>query len=1041
MMKTKTKKSLGAVLSVLTAVCLFLSLITFQMTFAADAAPEVMSVNVEDLSGEWADGTATGDADGNLVKEVGKGSAQHIGSIPVETGTAVSFRLDLKKGIEYRIALKNSGNGMLQDGDLIMLVSCWNTGDTILQLNRYNQQAYTFNRESNNENAKQTSAVQFNIDGGNNVFTFNLELLPNGNYKMSVETSFYGEAAYHYVEVDKNVVPGGSYLAFFAEARSDCSTETLTAGVKSVSGAPVVAPSSAEYADLEKDLSVSGNEFLGAYDVGKETPVTATLDLSAGKNYRLVLRSDGSETIKDGDLLVLVLCKNNETQIQINRFNQEACAFYREGEEAPAVTMWIDYAPSTQITFQIVDTDEGGRILFTANANGKPTLHYVDIPDANMRDGSYFAVFGEKTGETALAKVSNISVPAKDYTDIAFRNTNSIVPGETVALDAVKKDGSALENVEYSVKTQGDGFEVKIEDGKLTTTAQPSDAGKTFVITAKTAESEKDLTMTVVYPMSFTISGDFYIGDSKALQVSALGEVLDNKDVTYTVLEGADVVKIEDGNLIGMKEGTAVVKANAFGGTKMARVTVQSPLTVIFGDPKIMVGEETTVGFDLIGSAQLSGETEYKIVSGEEFAELKDGKLIGKASGTVLIEVVLKTEEYGDLTATAKINVVQDTYNALYMNSANVYQEVGIVTEMYDGKGMIFEFDLLDFYSSSHGGEIVFVMGADDNTVQGMFDGGALSEYSNASAVSFYIPDPEVLNYETCLRYWPNVGIYGERENQPEFVAYDAEGNVVEQPSGNDYDYIVPLADDWAINRTYRIEFNYDGSVRILSKEVGTEEFTLLAETKQGDSWYAENASQEEFESRYSGIIMRRQENQDVSAIIDNLTMTLPAQEEGGEEMVVGYYTQGDSEGLEYSLDGYPNGNYVSGAVNKLYVRADNSGMEVETGDTVNLSWYIPDGRELDVSFEIVGGSDFATLEDGVLTAMKEGTVKVIARAGDYESDALEIKIISGGGESDDGGAGLPTGAIIGIAAGAVVIVAAIAVTVFVLMKKKKKNG
>lgn len=1009
---------------------------------------QVMAMNVEDIAGVWTDNSVkTGDASGNMAKKASLTDNTHIGSIKVGKETAISFKLDLRANLEYRISLRHSGNQILNEGDLIFVLMCKSDGEVQVQINRYNAEAPAFYRDGT-----ATPAITMWVDANNINQNFQMSINDNddGGSRISFKAMVEGKLTNHYVDIPKANSKNGEYVSFFAKS---VGIETV-ATVKSMTDNAIIAPALPVFNDIKSNIAAgtTTNQFLGKHNVGKNAEMNFKINTSTTKasQYRVTLRHSGANTLADGDLIMVVdSWGDGNVFLQINRYNAEACMFTDDSGMTPVNKINID-GGINPIKFSITDNEGGGcRINVTANVSGVAKHFYFDVIAANEKVGTHMAVFAQNASNTALemgaTDITITGATAKPFNPIAFANSNTIVVGEKINLNAVSKTDAQLENVTYTVKTQGTGFTANINaSGELSTTALSSDLGKTFVITATSGTVSKDLTMTIAYVVSFEPKSLVFIGESIELKMFSLSTEIPNTDVVYAITEGADFAEIKDGKLLGKKIGSVKISATTAGVTKTSVININNPLEIVVENNKVGLGKTSKLSYSINSLSCLTGSAVYEITSGTEFAEITGGKLKGLKSGIITLQVTLQSADYGNIVATKKINVVAETYNSLMLDSANVYHEVGVVTNEYSGKGMIFEFDLLDFVHSSFSSEMVFIVGADGNDVTSMFDGGAISKFSNVSALSFYVPDPAVRSENVVLRYWPNVSeIVGGRDNIPVFKSYDANGVATVHKEGS-YDIPVPASDDLSINRTYRIEFNFDGSLVVKSKVIGAENYTLLAETETGSKWVADTAPDSAFKNVYSGIIMRRQTNQSVSANIDNLTMTLPSQGDG-DAQVIGSFANGESDGLDYSFDGYPTANYVSGRVNKLYVRADNFGEEVEIGSEVKLSYFIPDARNMDVSYQIISGGELCTLTGDLLKVNKSGTIKVKAGSGDYESSVMDIVVAAGEEVKADtsgcGGCGavitnLTTGGTIG----AIMLVMG-GILVLILVIRRKKNN
>lgn len=70
---------------------------------------------------------------------------------------------------------------------------------------------------------------------------------------------------------------------------------------------------------------------------------------------------------------------------------------------------------------------------------------------------------------------------------------------------------------------------------------------------------------------------------------------------------------------------------------------------------------------------------------------------------------------------------------------------------------------------------------------------------------------------------------------------------------------------------------------------------------------------------------------------------------------------------------------------------------KIEVGTSINLEIKVKNLSDEGVIYDITLGSEYATIENNVLTGVKEGTVTVVAKKDDVVSNAIEITIITAG--------------------------------------------
>ena len=353
------------------------------------------------------------------------------------------------------------------------------------------------------------------------------------------------------------------------------------------------------------------------------------LDISAGENYYISARHD-----TDSYYTEAVRTITNNTKFNVNVTSQTT---HNRTVNITAKSNIPNDVVKGELLFILPN---GAKIEATYGANGTWwAIHTFDVCGDYNVSATYVGL------DNVAVTNATISI-SKTQTEITVENaTLELIVRDSVGTGATLTPAGAG-NLTF---TSSNASVVKVEDGKIIAVGEGS-----AVITVSFAgnvdyEAAENKTITVnVNKVSTEIS---VLNDTIALKVRdeiATGATLtpaDAGNLTYTV-SNSSVVKVEDGKIIALKEGSATITVSFAGDDKYAAAESKTIGVTVSKVPTEITVENATVELSVDGSVGIgatltpadAGDLTYT-VSNSSVVKVEDGKIIALKEGSATITV------------------------------------------------------------------------------------------------------------------------------------------------------------------------------------------------------------------------------------------------------------------------------------------------------------------------------------------------------------------------------------------------------------------
>ena len=364
----------------------------------------------------------------------------------------------------------------------------------------------------------------------------------------------------------------------------------------------------------------------------------------------------------------------------------------KAGDKTATCAITVVATPVTSVTLDKTSATLKAGETVTLTATVKPdnatdktvTWSTSDASVATVTNG---VVVANKVGTaTIIAKSGDktatcaITVVATPVTSVALNKISaSLKAGETITLTATVNPSDATDKAvtwstsDASVATVTNGVVVAIKVGTATITAKAGD---------KTATCAVTVIPTPVSSVSLnTTSASLQVGETVTLIATVNPEDATDKTVTWSTSDGS-VATVERGVVTAVKIGTATITAKAGDKTATCAITVAPPpvvpvtsVTLDKTSASLKAGETVTLTAT-VNPGDATDKTVTWTSSDALVATVVDGVVTAVKVGTATI-----TAKAGEKTATCAITVVPTAVTSVTLNKTSASLKAGeIVT-------------------------------------------------------------------------------------------------------------------------------------------------------------------------------------------------------------------------------------------------------------------------------------------------------------------------------------------------------------------------
>lgn len=434
-----------------------------------------------------------------------------------------------------------------------------------------------------------------------------------------------------------------------------------------------------------------------------------------------------------------------------------------------------------------------------------------------------------------------------------------------------------------------------------------------------------------------------YCGDVVTLTPVITPAVYDG--VTYTVTSGYNVVKIEDGKLTALKEGTATVELSIDGTEEKQEFTVTVlGFTLTVHDVQILAGEYAKPEA-ILTPAREDAEFKYEVVTGDQYVSVENGKVFGKKGGVarVLCTAVGKGVSYEfDVKVTdVKVNVAGKTIVV-----GESYTPTVTVDPAQPGK----EIKLRAIAGADY-------VSIDGGTITAVKEGTATIRCSVDGTGYFADIKIEVINYVITASgldmYEGDVQSIGASVSPYKKLVYE----------------IVSGEDRITVDETGKVSGKKKGSATVRITAEGTDVYKEITVLVRGYVIEASNIEIMVLDGAFITPTVTPEKGRTVSYTIRSGEDIIAI--EGNK--VIGL-APGEAE-VRASVEGVDAHVDVTVTVKNYEINHSNVGLYV--GLTSTLAPKASPEKSFSYSYEIVSGAEFITIEGNKITAKKEGVAEV----------------------------------------------------------------
>ncbi len=361
------------------------------------------------------------------------------------------------------------------------------------------------------------------------------------------------------------------------------------------------------------------------------------------------------------------------------------------------VTYWSDYGNYKDITApgnDILSTIPGDSYAsFSGTSMASPVIAGIvalmlDVnPDltpaqvynilcASTGSNSFdeYAAYGVVNAEAAIDAVYNASV-SEPVTELTIKNNEAeVYENDNIYLETLVKPATSLKSVSWS--SDDESIATVDNNGKVTgvsqgtTTVRATVDGKevTCEVLVKLSKNQSSITIENKDALSLLVEGE-----TRTLTATILPENATNKEV-YWKSSNRNVIDIdENGNLVAMSSGTAIITAKTYDGAYTDSVTIQvvkdpKKITMSNTVSKMLIGDKHTYsasvkdedGNDLV----LNNQVKWRSTNTAVAKVSQTGEVTAVGAGTTYIVAYVKTVNNSfELSKSSKLIVGKTNYS------------------------------------------------------------------------------------------------------------------------------------------------------------------------------------------------------------------------------------------------------------------------------------------------------------------------------------------------------------------------------------------